>query len=137
MFHIYRSGVGFHGLRLLSGLGLHVLHINDYPAEPPQETITDAHRVFPGDGIAPLTTILRDLYAAGFRGALSLELFNRDYWKQTPQWVAQTGLEKTLRRRPPGVRGTTGLIPPDATKPWGSAYMRLGTREQVPPARPV
>jgi len=94
VYHIYRSGMGFNGLRLLSGLGMHMLHINDYPADPPRESLTDAHRVFPGDGVAPLDEILRTLHAAGFRGALSLELFNREYWKQTPEWVASTGLEK-------------------------------------------
>ncbi len=94
VYHIYRSGVGFNGLRLLSGLAMHMIHMNDYPAEPPRESITDAHRIFPGDGIAPLNDILRTLHAVGFRGALSLELFNREYWKQSPEWVARTGLEK-------------------------------------------
>jgi sugar phosphate isomerase/epimerase len=95
IFHVYRGGSGFNGLRMLSGLGMHVLHVNDYPADPPRETITDASRVFPGDGIAPLGQIFRDLYAAGYRGALSLELFNREYWKREPIWVAKTGLAKT------------------------------------------
>jgi 2-keto-myo-inositol isomerase len=44
--------------------------------------------------VAPLTSVFRDLNAIGFRGALSLELFNRDYWKQDPLSVARTGLEK-------------------------------------------
>jgi sugar phosphate isomerase/epimerase len=68
--------------------------MNDYPAEPPRDEIADAHRVYPGDGVAPLAGLLRDLRAAGFRGALSLELFNREYWKQDPLTVAKTGLER-------------------------------------------
>ena len=56
--------------------------MNDYPAKPPRSEITDAHRVYPGDGVAPLASMLRDLRRIGFRGVLSLELFNRDYWKQ-------------------------------------------------------
>jgi 2-keto-myo-inositol isomerase len=94
VFHVYKGGSGFHGLKVLSGAALHVFHLNDYPADPPRETITDAHRVYPGDGIAPLSSMLRDLCAGGFRGALSLELFNREYWKQDPLSVARTGLEK-------------------------------------------
>jgi len=94
-FHIYKSGVGFAGLKMLNGAQMHVFHINDYPADPPREKITDADRVFPGDGVAPLTMVLRDLHAAGFRGALSLELFNREYWRQDALSVAKTGLEKT------------------------------------------
>lgn len=94
VFHVYKSGVGFAGLRLLNGRAMHVLHINDYPADPPREKATDADRVYPGDGVAPLPAILGDLHAAGFRGALSLELFNREYWKQEAATVAKTGLEK-------------------------------------------
>jgi len=95
VYHIYKGGSDFAGLRLLSGVGMHVLHVNDYPAQPARADITDAHRVYPGDGVAPLGSILRDLEQSGFRGALSLELFNRDYWKQDALLVARTGLEKT------------------------------------------
>ena len=93
-YHIYRGGSSFTGLGLLNGAAMHVFHINDYPDDPPREELTDAHRVFPGDGVAPLPFILRTLYATGFRGMLSLELFNRDYWQQDPLVVARTGLEK-------------------------------------------
>ena len=71
-----------------------IFHLNDYPADPPRETITDRDRVFPGDGIAPLTQILRDLHANGNRAVLSLELFNPTYWKQDPLTVAKAGLAK-------------------------------------------
>jgi sugar phosphate isomerase/epimerase len=94
VFHMYRSGASFGGLRVINGACLHVFHMNDYPADPPREKATDADRIYPGDGIAPLASILRDLRAAGFRGALSLELFNRTYWKQDPLTVARTGLAK-------------------------------------------
>ena len=66
----------------------------DYPAEPPRESISDAHRVYPGDGAAPLKDLLRTLRHIGFHGVLSLELFNRDYWKQDAAAVARTGLAK-------------------------------------------
>jgi sugar phosphate isomerase/epimerase len=68
--------------------------MNDYPADPPRATIGDKDRVYPGDGVAPLTTILKSLFAVGFAGTLSLELFNPEYWKQDPLLVARTGLEK-------------------------------------------
>jgi sugar phosphate isomerase/epimerase len=94
VYHLYKGGSDHHGLKLLAGSALHVLHFNDYPADPPRSAITDASRVYPGDGVAPLKEILRDLQAIGFRGVLSLELFNRDYWKQDALTVARTGLEK-------------------------------------------
>jgi len=94
VFHLYKGGSDPDGLRLLSGSAIHVIHLNDYPADPPRQTITDANRIFPGDGIAPLTEIFRDLRQAGFDGYLSLELFNRDYWKRSPVKVAREGIEK-------------------------------------------
>jgi sugar phosphate isomerase/epimerase len=93
VYHLYKGGSSPTGLRLLNGTALHVLHFNDYPAQP-RDTITDAQRVYPGDGVAPLKAIVRDLRQIGFRGVLSLELFNRDYWKQDALSVARTGLEK-------------------------------------------
>lgn len=94
VFHIYRGGSDFAGLRMMNGERMHVFHLNDYPADPPRETIRDSSRVYPGDGVAPLAKILRDLRDAGFRGMLSLELFNPEYFKQDPLAVARTGLEK-------------------------------------------
>jgi 2-keto-myo-inositol isomerase len=94
VYHLYKGGSGFEGLKLVSGSAIHVLHMNDYPAQPPREQITDAHRVYPGEGVAPLTQILRDLRGIGFRGMLSLELFNRGYWEQDALAVALTGIEK-------------------------------------------
>jgi len=94
VYHIYKGGSDFAGLRLISGPSIHVFHVNDYPADPPRQTIGDADRVFPGDGVAPLDEIFRDLNHIGFAGTLSLELFNREYWKQDPRMVARTGLEK-------------------------------------------
>jgi 2-keto-myo-inositol isomerase len=94
VYHIYKGGSDFNGLKMLSAQAIEVFHLNDYPADPPRETITDRDRVYPGDGIAPLTQILRDLHANGSHAALSLELFNPTYWKQDPLEVARTGLAK-------------------------------------------
>jgi len=94
VFHLYKGGSDFSGLRLVNGAVLPCLHFNDYPGSPPRETIKDADRIFPGDGVAPLTQILRDLLATGFRGFLSLEIFNATYWKEDPYGVARIGLAK-------------------------------------------
>lgn len=94
VYHLYKGGSPITGLALLNGAAMHVMHVNDYPLEP-RETITDAHRVYPGDGKAPLDTIFQTLHKTGFRGVLSLELFNAEYYKQDPLQVAKTGLAKT------------------------------------------
>ena len=94
LFHLHKGGSGFEGLRLLSGAALPVIHMNDYPAQPLPEEIDDSFRIFPGDGVAPLTEILRALETTGGRTVLSLELFNHEYWKRDPVTVARTGFEK-------------------------------------------
>jgi sugar phosphate isomerase/epimerase len=94
VFHMYKGGSDFAAVKKLTPKILFVFHLNDYPADPPRETITDGHRVYPGDGIAPLGQIFRDLRDTGFRGAISLELFNKEYWKGDAATVAKAGLEK-------------------------------------------
>ena len=94
VYHLYKGGSQLDGLRLLSGETIVTLHMNDYPADPPIDKIDDSFRVFPGDGIAPLSKILRTLHDKGGHTVLSLELFNKDYWRQDALMVAQTGLEK-------------------------------------------
>jgi 2-keto-myo-inositol isomerase len=94
VYHIYKGGSEFTGLALLSSAAVHVFHMNDYPASPPRKTIDDGDRVYPGNGVAPLTEILSTMRDVGFDGYLSLELFNESYWKQDPADVARTGLKK-------------------------------------------
>jgi sugar phosphate isomerase/epimerase len=95
LFHLYKGGSGFTSFRVLDGGALGIFHMNDFPAQPPRETVTDADRVYPGDGVAPLGTVIRNLSEIGFRGPLSLELFNAKYWReQEPLVTARTGLEK-------------------------------------------
>jgi sugar phosphate isomerase/epimerase len=94
VYHIYKGGSDFAGLKQLSAHAVQVLHMNDYPADPPRDRIGDRDRVMPGDGIAPMTQILRYLIANKSRAVLSLELFNPSYWKQDPLSVAKIGLAK-------------------------------------------
>ncbi len=92
VYHLHKGGSGFRCVDLLSPEALQVFHLNDYPAAPPPAQITDAHRVYPGEGVAPITTMLAGLLRVGFKGVLSLELFNREYWMQDALTVARTGL---------------------------------------------
>ncbi len=94
VYHLYKGGSDLGSIRLLSPSAIHVFHWNDYPADPPRTNITDADRVYPGDGIAPLKELLGILSAGGFQVTLSLELFNRKLWSQDPLTVAKTGLER-------------------------------------------
>ncbi len=95
IYHLFKGGSDFAGLRLLSSSAVQVFHVNDYPADLPRDKIADKDRVYPGDGIAPMTDILRSVIRSDRPIVLSLELFNPEYWKQDALLVARTGLEKT------------------------------------------
>jgi 2-keto-myo-inositol isomerase len=94
VYHLFRGGSGFDGLKLVNGNVIEVIHFNDYPASIPRSEQNDSDRVYPGDGAAPLKQILQDLKAMGGTKVLSLELFNKNYWAQDALSVAKTGLEK-------------------------------------------
>jgi len=94
VYHMFRGGSGFNGLKMLQGNTIEVFHINDYPGDVPREEQTDAHRIYPGDGAAPMQEIFDDLKAMGGVKHLSLELFNRTYWEQDALEVARMGLAK-------------------------------------------
>ena len=94
VYHLYKGGSDFDGLKLLSGPSVEIFHMNDYPAEPSREAIGDKDRIYPGLGVAPIQDVLRDLRNGGGETVLSLELFNRDYWAQDALEVAKTGLER-------------------------------------------
>ena len=93
VFHLHKGGSDFGGLHLLGPNSIPILHMNDYP-DLPRDKLTDADRVYPGDGVAPIKELFRTFRALGFRVNLSLELFNRGYWKLDALTVAKTGLEK-------------------------------------------
>jgi sugar phosphate isomerase/epimerase len=95
-FHMYISKGGFEGLQLLNGNSIAIFQFADAPSSPGIEKLEDEHRVFPGDGILPLTDALKDLSKIDYSGCVSLELYNPEYWKRDLQEVAETGLKKTL-----------------------------------------
>lgn len=94
VYHLFRGGSGFDGLRMLHGNLIEIFHLNDFPGNIPRENQEDKDRVYPGDGIAPMEQIIKVLHHMGGPKVLSLELFNPEYWKEDPLLVARTGLRK-------------------------------------------
>ena len=94
VYHLYKGGSGLSGIKHLNGSLIGGFHLNDYP-DIPREDIKDRDRVHPGLGVAPLGQFFKDLWSTGYRGALSIELFNPEYWKQDPLKVAKTSLDRT------------------------------------------
>ena len=93
VFHLYKSGTPFTALKQINGASLHLMHLNDYPQAPDRAALNDGNRIYPGDGVAPLRQILRDLRDSGFRGYLSLELFNKEYWARSADENLKTAME--------------------------------------------
>ena len=94
VYHMFRGDTGFDTLKMLNGRLIDIFHMNDYPENKPREQQDDADRVYPGDGAAPMSQILTALNNMGGEKVLSLELFNRSYWKEDPNLVAERGLAK-------------------------------------------
>ena len=95
VYHLYKGGSGFDSLQLMPGKAIGIFHVNDYPKDKDRAAIKDADRVYPGDGVAPLADVFRTLRDIGYRGMLSLELFNPEYYKRDAYEVVKTGLDKT------------------------------------------
>lgn len=93
IYHLFRGGSGFEGLKLVNGNAIEVFHMNDFTTKPRLEQ-KDSDRVYPGDGIAPLKEIATTIKAMGGTKFMSLEVFNETYWAQDAQEVATTGLKK-------------------------------------------
>jgi len=64
------------------------VHFQDVP-DVPRELLDNSTRLIPGDGIAPLTQILRKLSDKGYAGPLSVELFLPKFQQGDPYEVAR------------------------------------------------
>lgn len=94
VYHLYKGGSKFEALDLIAPEAIEIFHVNDYPSDADRTVITDAHRIFPGGGIAPFAQILKSLAKGREKVILSLELFNPEYYKMEASAVVKTGLEK-------------------------------------------
>jgi 2-keto-myo-inositol isomerase len=72
------------------------VHFQDTP-DMPRELLDNSTRVIPGDGIAPLTRILRKLADKGYAGPLSVELFLPKFQQANPFEVASEIRQKAER----------------------------------------
>ncbi|MBC7829138.1 MAG: sugar phosphate isomerase/epimerase [Chitinophagaceae bacterium] len=93
IYHLYKGGSPVDTLLLVGKPAMELIHINDYPSIN-RETITDADRVHPGDGIAPIKQILKNIKKSDTPLILSEEVFNKSYYAQDPLDVAKTAMMK-------------------------------------------
>ena len=93
-YHLYKGGSSLETLKLINPLSTELLHVNDYPANMPRNTITDADRTYPGDGVSPIREVLHTLQSPLRPLVISLEVFNKNYYSQKASEVSKTGLAK-------------------------------------------
>lgn len=94
VYHLFRGGSGFEGMKMLDGHAIDIFHMNDFPKEIPRTEQQDKDRVFPGDGGAPMQELADTLKSKGKPIILSLELFNPTYYAMDAFEVVKTGLGK-------------------------------------------
>jgi sugar phosphate isomerase/epimerase len=94
VFHMMRGGGSVDDLLSVSGERMAIFHMNDLPAVPPPTEQTDHDRVMVGEGIADLPRVIANLRTVGYRGPLSLELFNKELWAAEPLEVVRRGLDR-------------------------------------------
>jgi 2-keto-myo-inositol isomerase len=87
-FHFHAGGSLMADLARVPLEKLFVVHLNGCEDRPRPE-LTDAHRLFPGEGIIPIGEILRALRTRGFDGMMSIEIFRPEYWARDPRDVAR------------------------------------------------
>jgi 2-keto-myo-inositol isomerase len=93
--HFYAGGSNLRDIERVHAPKLLILHINDVE-DRPEETIEDAHRLLPGEGVIPLDDILVRLSHIGYDGLCSIELFRPEYWERDPAELARAARRATL-----------------------------------------
>lgn len=94
VYHLYKGGSPVETLSLINPYSVEILHMNDYPAQLSSSVITDADRLYAGDGVAPIKQVLRALSKKDKPLVLSTEVFNKNYYAQDALVVAKTALQK-------------------------------------------
>ena len=86
-FHFWSGLSKLEDLDLLEPGELAHCHFQDL-LDAPKELTDNSYRLIPGDGIAPLNTIISKLSEKGYNGALSVELFREELVSGDPFEVA-------------------------------------------------
>lgn len=95
-FHFYAGNSSFEAIDNLNPEKLFIFHINDAENLPKAE-LTDAHRLYPGEGILPIREIKARFDNIGYDRMVSIEIFRPQYWNEDPFEVARKAKEATIK----------------------------------------
>ncbi len=94
-FHFYAGNSSFEAIEKMKPEKLFIFHIND-AEDLPKEQLTDAHRVYPGEGILPIKEIKAKFDEIGYDRMVSVEIFRPEYWNENPFEVAKKARRATM-----------------------------------------
>jgi 2-keto-myo-inositol isomerase len=85
--HFYIGGGLIGEIEALDPQMIYAFHLDDVE-DVSKEGYTDASRVIPGRGVAPVAEVCAALKQIGYDGPCSIELFRPEYWAWDPQELA-------------------------------------------------
>lgn len=94
-FHFYAGNSTFDAIDSLDPNKLFIFHIND-AENLPKDELTDAHRLYPGEGILPIAEIKSHFDRIGYDRMVSIEIFRPEYWDHDPFEVAEKARRATI-----------------------------------------
>ena len=89
-FHLHISDSKFSDIGRLSAEQVFLVHVND-SEKGDKKRLTDANRLYPGEGEINLKAFASALKGIGYDSYLSLELLRPAYWEQEPGEIAAKG----------------------------------------------
>jgi len=87
LFHYYKSGVSMEEIEAIPIEKLLIIHVDDCE-DLPRPQLNDGHRLHPGLGVMPVKEMLGIVKRKGYDGYLSVELFRKAYWEQSPEQIS-------------------------------------------------
>ena len=103
-YHFWSGNNKLEDLDLLRPGEVGHVHFQDVP-DMPRELLDNTTRIIPGDGVAPVSQMLRKLADKGYAGPLSVELFLPRFQQGDPFEIAQE-----IRRKAEPVMRQAGVL---------------------------
>jgi len=99
-FHFYRNGVSVEELSELPQESIFIVHVSDCK-DLPLKDLVDTDRVYPGQGVMPLTDLIKPAIEKGYQGFISVEVPRPENLEQPVSEicpVAMSHLQKLVDR---------------------------------------
>jgi len=95
LYHFHINGSSVDDIRKADGKKIFMVHINDAEDRPAGTFDSDSYRLMPGDGVIATGEIFKALKSIGYKGIMSVELFNPKIWEWDPEMAIMTASLKS------------------------------------------